>query len=75
MIDLEISIVISNLSWSPWKKLNSPRLYLPYCKIFKTGTPTFEFRSPGYGWKKNKKKEKKNTDHFSVFLYDDLHEH
>ena len=36
-------------------------LNLPYQKIFKIRNTDLQLRSPGHGWQRNKKKEKKNA--------------
>ena len=58
LIEIEISIPISVLTWIPWKKLSSP-LDPPYCEIFKIRNTDLEFGSPRYVWHKHK--NKKNT--------------
>ena len=40
---------------------------LPYCEIFKINNTNLQFRSPGYGWRKNKNKNKKNTGNCNAF--------
>ena len=56
--------MISILTWISWKNLNH-RLNLSYCKIFKIRNTNLQFRSPGYGRQRNKKK--KNTGEFKAF--------
>ena len=36
-------------------------LNLPYQKIFKIRNTDLQLRSPGHGWQRNNKKEKKNA--------------
>ena len=40
---------------------------LPYCEIFKINNTNLQFRSPGYCWRKNKNKNKKNTGNCNAF--------
>ena len=56
---MEISILISILTWIVWKKLNSPlrSVILRY----KNQEYRLEFRNPGYSWQKNGKM--KSTGH------------
>ena len=50
LIEMEISILISNLTWTSWKKLNSQSR----SAIFKITDTDLQFQSPGYDWQENK---------------------
>ena len=59
LMKMEISLLISDLTWTPWKKL-AHRIGSPYWEVFKIRNTDLQFRSPGHVWQKNEKESTGN---------------